>query len=75
MIQPEIAESTEIAESAEIVENAEITERTEDSSAENFKIRSILHHSLQHYFYGVIGGKAMINLRQALYSGSAFGGK
>ncbi|GJZ69811.1 ABC transporter B family member 19-like protein [Tanacetum coccineum] len=29
---------------------------------------SLFSHTLQHYFYGVIGEKAMTNLRQALYS-------
>ncbi|KAK9070544.1 hypothetical protein SSX86_010946 [Deinandra increscens subsp. villosa] len=29
---------------------------------------SLFSHTVQHYFYGVIGEKAMINLRQALYS-------
>ncbi|KAL8095593.1 hypothetical protein AgCh_036855 [Apium graveolens] len=29
---------------------------------------SLLSHTLQHYFFGVIGEKAMRNLRQALYS-------
>lgn len=31
---------------------------------------SLLSHTLQHYFFGVIGEKAMRNLRQALYSGN-----
>uniref|UniRef100_F6H7B1 ABC transporter B family member 19 n=1 Tax=Vitis vinifera TaxID=29760 RepID=F6H7B1_VITVI len=30
---------------------------------------SLFTHTLQHYFFGVIGEKAMTNLRQALYSG------
>eukprot|EP00257_Ricinus_communis_P014882 XP_015572665.2 ABC transporter B family member 14 [Ricinus communis] len=30
---------------------------------------SLFTHTLQHYFFGVVGEKAMINLRQALYSG------
>ncbi|KAI3762349.1 hypothetical protein L1987_52777 [Smallanthus sonchifolius] len=29
---------------------------------------SLFSHTVQHYFYGVIGEKAMTNLRQALYS-------
>ncbi|KAL8199868.1 hypothetical protein R6Q57_013436 [Mikania cordata] len=29
---------------------------------------SLFSHTMQHYFYGVIGEKAMTNLRQALYS-------
>ncbi|KAL5568080.1 hypothetical protein UlMin_024655 [Ulmus minor] len=32
-------------------------------------ILSLFSHTLQHYFFGVIGEKAMANLRQALYSG------
>ncbi|KAI3756987.1 hypothetical protein L6452_04520 [Arctium lappa] len=31
-------------------------------------VLSLFSHTLQHYFYGVIGEKAMTNLRQALYS-------
>ncbi|XVF01705.1 hypothetical protein REPUB_Repub04eG0111400 [Reevesia pubescens] len=30
---------------------------------------ALFMHTLQHYFYGVVGEKAMANLRQALYSG------
>lgn len=30
---------------------------------------SLFSHTLQHYFFGVIGEKAMGNLRRALYSG------
>ncbi|KAK6934710.1 ABC transporter-like, ATP-binding domain [Dillenia turbinata] len=30
---------------------------------------SLFAHTLQHYFYGVVGEKAMTNLRRALYSG------
>ncbi|KAJ9186944.1 hypothetical protein P3X46_002457 [Hevea brasiliensis] len=30
---------------------------------------SLFTHTLQHYFFGVVGEKAMTNLRQALYSG------
>ncbi|KAJ4722938.1 ABC transporter B family protein [Melia azedarach] len=30
---------------------------------------SLFTHTLQHYFYGVVGEKAMINLRRALYTG------
>lgn len=30
---------------------------------------SLFAHTLQHYLFGVIGEKAMINLRQALYTG------
>ncbi|KAI3985522.1 hypothetical protein MKX01_033836 [Papaver californicum] len=30
---------------------------------------SLVTHTLQHYFYGVVGEKAMTNLRKALYSG------
>ncbi|XVF67072.1 hypothetical protein PTKIN_Ptkin10aG0091400 [Pterospermum kingtungense] len=30
---------------------------------------ALFMHTLQHYFYGVVGEKAMTNLRQALYSG------
>ncbi|KAK6253146.1 hypothetical protein QUC31_014866 [Theobroma cacao] len=30
---------------------------------------ALVMHTLQHYFYGVVGEKAMANLRQALYSG------
>lgn len=33
---------------------------------------SLFSQTLQHYFYGVIGEKAMTNLRQALYSGIPF---
>lgn len=31
---------------------------------------SLISHTLQHYFFGIIGEKAMRNLRQALYSGN-----
>ncbi|XP_021276540.1 ABC transporter B family member 19-like [Herrania umbratica] len=30
---------------------------------------ALVMHTLQHYFYGVVGEKAMANLRRALYSG------
>lgn len=30
---------------------------------------SLLAHILQHYFFGVVGEKAMINVREALYTG------
>ena len=30
---------------------------------------SLFSHTLQHYFFGVIGEKAMTNLRRSLYSG------
>lgn len=30
---------------------------------------SLFSHTFQHYFYGVVGEKAMANLRRALYSG------
>ena len=30
---------------------------------------SLFTHTLQHYFFGVVGEKAMTNLRQSLYSG------
>ncbi|KAL5784404.1 hypothetical protein ACOSQ2_006796 [Xanthoceras sorbifolium] len=30
---------------------------------------SLFTHTLQHYFFGVVGEKAMINLRKALYTG------
>lgn len=30
---------------------------------------SLFTHTLQHYFFGVVGEKAMKNLREALYSG------
>lgn len=30
---------------------------------------SLFSHTLQHYFFGVVGEKAMANLRRALYSG------
>lgn len=33
---------------------------------------SLFSHTLQHYFFGVVGEKAMTNLQQALYSGSPF---
>lgn len=33
---------------------------------------SLFTHTLQHYFFGVIGEKAMTNLRQALYSGICY---
>lgn len=32
---------------------------------------SLFSHTLQHYFFGLIGEKAMTNLRKALYSGIA----
>lgn len=32
---------------------------------------SLFTHTLQHYFFGVVGEKAMRNLREALYSGTA----
>lgn len=32
---------------------------------------SLFSHTLQHYFFGIIGEKAMTNLRKALYSGIA----
>lgn len=32
-------------------------------------ILSLFAHTLQHYFFGVIGERAMTNLRRALYSG------
>lgn len=31
---------------------------------------ALVTHTFQHYFYGVVGEKAMKNLRQALYSGT-----
>lgn len=31
---------------------------------------SLVSHILQHYYYGMVGEKAMINLRKALFSGS-----
>lgn len=31
---------------------------------------ALFMHTLQHYFYGVVGEKAMENLRKALYSGT-----
>lgn len=33
---------------------------------------ALVTHTLQHYFYGMVGEKAMTNLRQALYSGIIF---
>lgn len=30
---------------------------------------SLFSHTLQHYFFGIVGEKAMTNLRRALYSG------
>jgi ATP-binding cassette subfamily B (MDR/TAP) protein 1 len=30
---------------------------------------SLFSHTMQHYFFGMVGEKAMINLKQALYSG------
>lgn len=30
---------------------------------------SLFSHTLQHYFFGIIGERAMGNIRQALYSG------
>lgn len=33
---------------------------------------SFFAHTLQHYFYGLVGEQAMTNLRQALYSGIIF---
>lgn len=30
---------------------------------------SLFSHTFQHYFFGVVGEKAMVNLRHALYSG------
>jgi len=33
---------------------------------------SLFTHTLQHYFFGAVGEKAMANLRQALYSGISY---
>lgn len=33
---------------------------------------SLLAHTLQHYFFGVVGEKAMTNVREALYTGTIF---
>lgn len=33
---------------------------------------SFFAHTLQHYFFGLVGEQAMTNLRQALYSGAVF---
>lgn len=33
---------------------------------------ALVTHTLQHYFYGMVGEKATTNLRQALYSGTIF---
>lgn len=32
---------------------------------------SLVSHILQHYFFGVVGEKAMLNLRKALFSGTS----
>lgn len=35
-------------------------------------LMSLLSHTLQHYFFGVVGEKAMTNLRRAIYSGMIY---